>query len=150
MKQISKPECTKGIDWCEASIEEMVAEGYFDSVEEAKEFILKAINSPQMKKQQHKPSKTKKQRNRIDGIIGINPKIKKISFELRGKMNIILDDGRIIIVPLFYFPSIQRLSANQRKKWCVIDDSLFSFNDCNEIFHIEQVLGKEKDYKFRC
>ncbi|MBI4645197.1 MAG: hypothetical protein HY738_01060 [Bacteroidia bacterium] len=84
-----------------------------------------------------------------NGINGIRPKINKISFIHKEKMNIFLEDGRVVIVPLKYFPEIQNLSLAQRKKWYISDDEMFSFDDCNEIFHIEQVLGKEQNYKYK-
>ncbi|HEY3250382.1 MAG TPA: DUF2442 domain-containing protein [Ignavibacteria bacterium] len=63
-------------------------------------------------------------------------------------MQVSLADGRIIEVPLIYFPSIRKLTTEQRKKWYVLDGEMFSFEDCREIFHIEQVLGKENSYKY--
>jgi hypothetical protein len=84
----------------------------------------------------------------MDGFRKINPVIKKISFPLKGKMNIELEDGRIVSVPIAYFPSIKKLTNEQRKKWYILDGEMFSFDDCNEIFHIEQVLGKENIYKY--
>jgi len=84
----------------------------------------------------------------MDGLKKINPEIKKISFPLKGKMNVTLADGRDIMVPLTFFPSIKRLSPTQREKWYVLDGEMFSFDDCNEVFHIEQVLGKENTYKY--
>ncbi|MDR0795527.1 MAG: DUF2442 domain-containing protein [Tannerella sp.] len=85
----------------------------------------------------------------MEGLIGLRPELKSISFE-RGKMRLHLKDGRIVIVPLSYFPSIKKLTASQRTHWQIIDNMGFTFIDCNEVYHIEQVLGKEKDYKFTC
>ncbi len=84
----------------------------------------------------------------MEGIIGITPTIKKISFLPSGKMQIVLNDGREVITPLSFFPSIKKLDAASRKKWYVMNGNLFSFDGCNEIFHIEQVLGKEADYAY--
>ena len=84
----------------------------------------------------------------MDGLIKIKPSIKKISFQIKGKMTIELNDGRIVSVPIHYFPSIKKLNTEQRKKWYILDGEMFSFDDCNEIFHIEQVLGKENIYKY--
>lgn len=85
----------------------------------------------------------------MDGIIGITPQIKKIDFSLKGKINFYLKDGRIIIVPLSYFPEIKKLNLNQRKKWQILDNNAFTFDDASEVWHIEQVLGKEQDYQFK-
>jgi len=53
----------------------------------------------------------------MEGLENISPVIKKIDFKQRGKISFTLEDGRIIIVPVAYFPSIKRLSETQRKKW---------------------------------
>lgn len=84
----------------------------------------------------------------IEGMVGVKPEITKITFTHKGKMSVHLKDGRIIAVPLNYFPSIKKLTSDQRAKWGIIDGVGFTFDDCDEIFHIEQVLGKEKDYKY--
>jgi hypothetical protein len=85
----------------------------------------------------------------MEGLIGIRPELKNISFE-RGKMFLHLRDGRIIMVPLSFFPSIKKLTANQRTRWQIINNDGFTFINSNEVYHIEQVLGKEKDYGFVC
>lgn len=84
----------------------------------------------------------------MSGLIKIKPVIKKISFHPKGKINIELEDGRIVIAPLRYFPRIQRLNDMQRQRWYILDGEMFSFDDCNEVFHIEQILGKENIYKY--
>ena len=84
----------------------------------------------------------------MEGLIGMRPELKKIGFE-RGKMHLYLIDGRVVIVPLSFFPSIKKLTTHQRLKWQIINKEGFTFFDCNEVFHIEQVFGKEKDYSFK-
>ncbi|MCI0448341.1 MAG: hypothetical protein L0Y79_00970 [Chlorobi bacterium] len=84
----------------------------------------------------------------MEGFKKTKPFIKNISFPFKGKMKINLVDGREIIVPLTQFPSIKRLNSYQRGKWYVLDGEMFSFDDCNEVFHIEQVLGIENTYKY--
>jgi len=84
----------------------------------------------------------------IEGVNNIDPVIKKISFNQNGKMDVYLDDGRIIIVPLSLFPSIKKLNFTERKKWQILDDSGFTFENGDEVYHIEQVLGRYDDYKF--
>jgi len=85
----------------------------------------------------------------VEGFIGNRPKIKKIDFKSRGKFNILLEDGRSVSTPIKFFPSIKQLTNSQRKKWYITDNEMFSFDDCNEVFHIEQVLGKEQEYKYK-
>ena len=84
----------------------------------------------------------------MNGIFKITPVIKKISFPEKGKMKFILSDKREIIIPVKYFPKIKNLTLQQRKKWYVLDEQMFSFDDCDEVFHIEQVLGKENNYRY--
>ena len=84
----------------------------------------------------------------MEGIIGVKPEIKKLTFTHRGKMDVYLADGRAIIVPLTWFPSIKKLSSQQREHWYVMPSGLFSFDDCQEVFHIEQVLGKQEEYQY--
>ena len=85
----------------------------------------------------------------MEGLIGIRPELKSISFE-RGKICLHLKDGRIVIAPLSFFPSIKKLTSIQRTNWQIIDDDGFTFINSNEVYHIELVLGKEKDYGFKC
>jgi len=82
----------------------------------------------------------------IEGFWNVSPKIKKISFQIRGKISILLEDGRNIIVPVSKFPSIKKLTTDQRSKWYLFGNG-FSFDDCNEVYHIEQILGNFEIYK---
>lgn len=82
----------------------------------------------------------------MEGIFKTMPKIKKVGFSIRGKIEIYLEDGRIVFVPLKYFPSIKSLNSKQRSKWYILGGDGFSFEDCDEVFHIEQVLGSEQIY----
>jgi hypothetical protein len=84
----------------------------------------------------------------MEGIIGVKPEIRKIAFNQRGKMDVYLADGRVVIVPLSWFPSIKKLTTKQRTHWYVMPQGLFSFDDSPEVFHVEQVLGKEKAYQY--
>jgi hypothetical protein len=86
---------------------------------------------------------------RLEGVVNIKPQIIGIDFPVRGKMEVKLKDGRIIIVPLKYFPSIKKLSMKQRRDWYVTDGELFSFEDSQEVFHVEQILGRESNYMYR-
>ena len=83
---------------------------------------------------------------KIEGYWDSNPKIKSISFPVRGKMRVDLNDGRIIVVPLSAFPSIQKLPTQEREKWFLIGGGI-SFDKSNEGFHIEQILGNYFNYR---
>ena len=84
-----------------------------------------------------------------EGIINLKPKINKVTFEIAGKMNVMLEDGRLVIVPLKFFPSIQKLTSSQRKKHVIADGETIIFDDCDEVYHIEQILGRYDSYKYR-
>ena len=85
---------------------------------------------------------------KIEGYYNIKPSIEKITFSHKGKFDLHLKDGRVISVPLSRFSDVKKLKPKQLKKWYIIDDYGFSFDDCNEVYHIEQVLGKYEDYKY--
>ena len=87
-------------------------------------------------------------RKEAQGFRGTQPRIKKIEFTQRGAFSLFMQDGRIITVPLKAFPSIKKLTATQRQSWYILDDVGFSFDDCAEVFHIEQVLGDFSQYKY--
>lgn len=82
------------------------------------------------------------------GYFEIRPIIKKIEFVQRGTFSLVLQDGRKVTVPLKAFPTIKKLNAKQRRHWYILDDVGFSFEECDEVFHIEQVLGDFREYKY--
>ena len=84
----------------------------------------------------------------MEGISNISPVIDKIDFREKGNIRIFLKDGRILISPLKYFPSLKRLNASERKRYHIIDGQILLFDNCNEVFHIEQFLGKEQLYRY--
>lgn len=84
----------------------------------------------------------------LEGFRGIQPVIEKVSFSFKDRIAIYLKDGRIIIAPLSQFPSIQQLNSLERKRINIIDDQLIMFRDCDEVFHLEQFLGREQEYKY--
>jgi len=83
---------------------------------------------------------------KADGYWDSIPKIKNISFPVRGRMQVNLKDGRVIVVPLSAFPSIQKLSVQERENWFLIGGGI-SFDKSNEVIHIEQILGNYANYR---
>jgi hypothetical protein len=75
--------------------------------------------------------------------------IEKIKFDKIGKMALILEDGREIIVPLKYFPEIKKLSIDKRKKYTIVDDRTVLFLHSNSIYHLEDFLGLEGMWRER-
>jgi len=76
----------------------------------------------------------------IEGYWNIKPKIKKLDFPTQGKMQVYLEDGRSLLIPLSAFPSIKKIPVNQRKKWYLIGGGV-TWDTCSEIVHVEQFLG---------
>jgi hypothetical protein len=76
-------------------------------------------------------------------------RIVKLTFDKVGKITIKLEDGRILIVPIKYFPDIQKMSVEKRKKHTIVDDRtvLFSFSD--NIYHLEDFMGLENKWRER-
>ncbi|MBS1536252.1 MAG: hypothetical protein JST20_00725 [Bacteroidetes bacterium] len=75
--------------------------------------------------------------------------INKLLFDIPGKITIKLEDGRIVIVPLKYFPELQRLSIDKRKKYTIVDDRTILFSYSNLIYHLEDFIGLESKWRQR-
>ena len=83
---------------------------------------------------------------KIEGYWDVTPKIKKVSFPIRGKMSVSLEDGRIIVVPISAFPSIKKVPINERKQYYLTAGGV-TWDSCPEVIHIEQILGNYNKYK---
>jgi len=81
----------------------------------------------------------------IEGYWNIKPKIKKVSFPVRGKMQVMFEDGRSLITPLSAFPSIKRVLVSQRNKWYLTAGGV-TWDSCPEVIHVEQLLGNYAKY----
>ena len=67
--------------------------------------------------------------------------IKDMNFtSKRGKIVATLTDGRIIIVPVSFFPDIKNLSVKQREEWMVLDDQYFTFEHLTRIYSIVDLM----------
>ncbi len=75
--------------------------------------------------------------------------IEKILFDVPGKITLKLEDGRIIITPLRYFPEIQKLSVDKRKKYTIVDDRTILFSYSDSIYHLEDFMGLENNWRQR-
>jgi hypothetical protein len=82
----------------------------------------------------------------VEGYWDVTPRIGDITFPDEGHIRIELEDGRVITCPLDRFPSIQRLSAEQRHHWFRFGNG-FSFDDSEEVIHMEQILGNFASYR---
>ncbi len=81
-----------------------------------------------------------------EGYINIKPEIEFINTENK-LIQVSLKDGRKLIIPLDKFKSIKKLNIEQRKKIQIIGADAFTFDDCAEVYHLEQLLGSYTNYK---
>jgi hypothetical protein len=75
--------------------------------------------------------------------------IEKLNFDIAGKISLKLEDGRIIIVPIKYFPDLQKLSVEKRKKYTIVDDRTVLFKYAESIYHLEDFMGLENKWRER-
>ena len=84
-----------------------------------------------------------------EGFVAVEPVIERVTFGRKGFITLYLGDGRILMSPLTKFPSIEVLTPVQRRKLSIVDDQLLLFQDTDEIFHLEQFLGREQQYRYK-
>ena len=74
-------------------------------------------------------------------IQGVKLGIKDLNFTAhRGKMAVRLTDGREVIIPVSFFPDIQQMPLKERKKWMVLDDQYFTFENMTRVYSILDLL----------
>ena len=75
--------------------------------------------------------------------------IEKLLFNEPGKITIKMEDGRLFIIPLKYFPDLKKLSVDKRKKYTIVDDRtiLFAFSD--SVYHLEDFIGLKGKWQER-
>ena len=74
-------------------------------------------------------------------IKGVTLGIKDLDFtSYRGKMVARLTDGRIVIVPVSFFPDIKHLPVKEREKWMVLDDQYFTFENMTRVYSLLDLL----------
>lgn len=87
-------------------------------------------------------------KTKMEGFYKNRPSIKKLSFKDRDKMFILFKDGREISLPLKYFPSIKKLNLNQRRYYTIIGEEGIMFKHSDFVYHIQDFLGKEQNYRY--
>ena len=75
--------------------------------------------------------------------------IEKLSFNEPGKITIKMEDGRLFIIPLRYFPELQKLSVEKRKKYTIVDDKTILFAYSDSVYHLEDFIGLEGKWQER-
>lgn len=79
-----------------------------------------------------------------NGVVGIKPEIINVKLE-RNCFNVTLADGRIISVPKKLFPFLKKING----KIFIADGNTIIFDKANEVIHLEEILGRNEDYKYR-
>jgi hypothetical protein len=75
--------------------------------------------------------------------------IEKLSFNEPGKITIKMEGGRLFIIPLRYFPELQKLSVVKRKKYPLVDDRTILFAYSDSVYHLEDFIGLEAKWQER-
>ncbi len=70
-------------------------------------------------------------------------------FDSPGKNIIRLEDGRVFISPLKYFPELMHLSVSLRKKHTIVDDRTILFQHSDNVYHLEDLIGLESKWRQR-
>ncbi len=83
--------------------------------------------------------------NNTEGYWNVTPRIKGISFPKRGRIQVTLEDGRAVTMPISAFPSIAKIPVKERQNWYLVGNG-FTWDQCHEVIHIEQVLGNYRNY----
>ena len=75
--------------------------------------------------------------------------IEKLLFNELGKITIKMEDGRLFIIPVKYFPELQKLSIDKRKKYTIVDDRTILFSYLDSVYHLEDFIGLEGKWRER-
>ena len=78
--------------------------------------------------------------NKTTGYHSIEPRIKSVRF-LKDKFELHLVDGRILIIPSYGFPEIEKLSPAQKRNYKTLAGIGLMFDDLDTVFHISDFIG---------
>ena len=73
--------------------------------------------------------------------------IAKLLFNQPGKITIKMEDGRLFIIPIRYFPELHKLSVEKRKKYTIVNDTTILFAYSDVVYHLEDFIGLEGKWK---
>jgi len=73
--------------------------------------------------------------------------IERLSFDIAGKISLKLEDGRVIILLLKYFPELQKLPFEKRKKYTIVYDQTILFFFSNTVYHLENFIELENKWR---
>jgi hypothetical protein len=80
----------------------------------------------------------------IQGILKKRPQIKDVKNQW-GKLSILLEDGRNITIQKKYFLFLK----NPAGKIFIADKEVIVFDKADEVIHIEEILGRWEDYRYK-
>ena len=80
-----------------------------------------------------------------EGYCDVKPQIKSVCFPKRGKFQVDLQDGRVIVMPISAFPSLKKVPTKERGNWYLMGGGV-SWDSCPEVIHVEQILGDYQKY----
>ena len=80
-----------------------------------------------------------------EGYWNVKPQIKSVCFPKRGKFQVDLQDGRVIVMPISAFPSLKKVPTKERGNWYLMGGGV-SWDSCPEVIHVEQILGDYQKY----
>ena len=80
-----------------------------------------------------------------EGYWDVKPQIKSVCFPKRGKFQVDLQDGRVIVMPISAFPTLKKVPMKERGNWYLMGGDV-SWDSCPEVIHIEQILGDYQKY----
>jgi len=75
--------------------------------------------------------------------------IEKLLFNEPGKISLKMEDGRLFITPIKFFPELKKLSIDKRKKYTIVDDRTILFAYSDSVYHLEDFIGLESKWKQR-
>ena len=85
----------------------------------------------------------------MEGFGRVTPRIKKVSFPKVGKFQVDLEDGREIILPISRFPSLKKVSTSDRRHPIILNGDSITWEKCNEVYHIQDILGFPENYIYK-
>ena len=75
--------------------------------------------------------------------------IKKLLFNKAGKITIQMEDGRLFIIPLKYFPELKKMSVDKRRKYTIVNNRTILFAYSDSVYHLEDFIGLEGKWQER-
>ena len=75
--------------------------------------------------------------------------IEKLLFDEPDKIIIKMENGRLFIIPLKYFPELKKLPVEKRKKYTIVNDQTILFAYSDSVYHLEDFIGLEVKWQKR-